>query len=146
MGVNAAMVGQAAFAETVFGAYFLNTPPPSLDILVGRELTRTGPNVDGPFMLDQPIRLMASKWMDAAVSLIVAHNTYEGLLFTGPRVSTEATFKSFFQSLKPSLPPCFLCQQARAGAEIGRPYPGVVYVEASLQRYSHSSLISYVCP
>lgn len=46
---------------------------------------------------------MAAKKVDADVSLIVAHNSDEGLLFTDPRVSDEAGFKSLFQALMPNV-------------------------------------------
>jgi len=47
---------------------------------------------------------MTRKMVDRNVQLIVAHNSDEGLLFTDPRVSDEAGFKSFFQSLLPNVP------------------------------------------
>ncbi len=42
------------------------------------------------------------------MELIVAHNLYEGLLFTDPRVTDQAGFESYFAGLMPSVRPAKL--------------------------------------
>jgi carboxylesterase type B len=63
-----------------------------------------GPNVDGLYIPELPARSLAQGKVDKAVSVIVAHTSDEGLLFTNPGVQDDAGFKNFFQSFMPNVP------------------------------------------
>ncbi|KAK0623778.1 Alpha/Beta hydrolase protein [Immersiella caudata] len=79
--VNAAMIGTAPFASTVFG-----------------------PNVDGLYIPDYPGELLAKGRVNKNIEVLVAHNLDEGLLFTDPRIPDDAGFRSYLQGLMPSAP------------------------------------------
>lgn len=62
------------------------------------------PNVDGFFIPDYPGELLVAGKVDRAVKVIAAHNLDEGLLFTDPRISTDAGFRAYLSGFMPSLP------------------------------------------
>ncbi|KAK1833453.1 Alpha/Beta hydrolase protein [Podospora conica] len=62
-----------------------------------------GPNVDGAFFPDQLVRSLAKGKVDKTVEVIVGYNSWEGLLFTDPRVQNNTAFKALFQQLMPSI-------------------------------------------
>ncbi len=80
-GINAAMVGTAPFASSVFG-----------------------PIVDGLLIPSNPGTLLSRGVVDKSVEIIVAHNFAEGLLFTDPRITDQAGFQAYLAGFMPSLP------------------------------------------
>ena len=60
--------------------------------------------MDGVFFPDQLVKSLATGKTDKNVEVIVGHNSWEGLIFSDPRVQNNTAFKAHFQQLMPSIP------------------------------------------
>ncbi|KAL2131605.1 hypothetical protein VTI74DRAFT_4821 [Chaetomium olivicolor] len=81
MDINIAMVGAAPFASFLFG-----------------------PNVDSILIPSHPSPLLTHRKVDTSVSVLVAHNPDEGLLFTDPRIANQSAFEAYLAGFMPSVP------------------------------------------
>ncbi|KAF2033354.1 alpha/beta-hydrolase [Setomelanomma holmii] len=63
-----------------------------------------GPVVDGSFVPQQPGQLLAQGRFDKSLRVMVGHNANEGVLFTPPYITSDATLRAQLQSAFPYAP------------------------------------------
>jgi carboxylesterase type B len=100
MAINSAIISAAPFVSSVFGLLPLSLFPLHIRLL----WFCTGPNIDNNLIPTHPGLLLTQQRVDTSVSVLVAHNLDEGLLFTDPRITDQSGFESYLSGLMPSAP------------------------------------------
>jgi carboxylesterase type B len=62
-----------------------------------------GPVVDGSFVPDLPGKLLLQGSFDKKVKVMAGHNSDEGVFFTDPRVTDDASLANYFRSIFPGI-------------------------------------------